>query len=185
MASPRGENWGDVSASRLLVISMISVILCVGLAVSAQAQEAQPNDANESWNATAQTSGDNANPSRTMESYTKSGNRSVDKTRAEVLDVDGRYQPDSDTETETIQVDATTTRTVVRTYRFDANGQKRYLIQVTVQEARSATNGDTHAVSTTSNPDVNGNLRVVQREVADTRKTSPDAHETKATADVT
>ena len=185
MASPRGENWVDVSASRLLVISMIAVILCVGLAVSAQAQEARPNDTNESWTAIAQTSGDNANPSRTMESHTKSGNRSVDKTRAEVLGLDGRYQPDSDTETETIQVDAATTRTVVRTYRWDANGQKRYLIQVTEQEARSSTNGDTHAVSTTSNPDVNGNLRVVQREVADTRKTSPDAQETKTTVYVT
>ena len=185
MAWPQGESRVDVSANRLLVISMVSVILCVGLAVSAQAQEAQSNDTNESWTATAQTSGDNANPSRTMESHTKSANRSVDKTRAEVLGLDGRYQPDSDTETETIQVDATTTRTLVRTYRWDANGQKRYLIQVREQEARSATNGDTHAVSTTSNPDVNGNLRVVQREVADTRKTSPDAQETKATVYVT
>src|ERR1700746_2853682 len=185
MASPRGENWVDVSASRLLVISMISVILCVGLAVSAQAQEAQANDAGDSWPPTAQTAGDNANPSRTMESHTKSGNRSLDKTRAEVLGLDGRYQPDSDTETETIQVDAATTRTVVRTYRCDANGQKRYLIRVTEQEARSSTNGDTHVVSTTSNSDLNGNLRVVQREVAETRKTSPDAQETKTTVYVT
>jgi hypothetical protein len=185
MTSPQGENWVDVCAGRLLVISMISVILCLGLAVSVQAQEAQPNDANKSWTATAQTSGDNANPSRTMESHTKSGNRSVDKTRAEVLGLDGRYQPDSDTETETIQVDATTTRTVVRTYRWDANGQQRYLIHVREEEARSSTNGDTHVVSTTSNPDVNGNLRVVQREVADTRKSSPDAQETKTTVYVT
>ena len=183
MVSPQGDNWVDVSASRLLVTSMISVILCVGLAVSAQAQEAQPNDVNESWTATAQTSGDNANPSRTMESHTKSGNRSVDKTRAEVLGVDGRYQPDSDTETETIQVDATTTRTVVRTYRRD--GQKRCLIQITEQETQSSTNGDTHVASTTSNPDLDGNLRVVQREVAETRKTSPDAQETKTTIYVT
>ena len=181
--SPQGDNWLDVSASRLLITSMISVILCVGLAVSAQAQEARPNDVNESWTATAQTSGDNANPSRTMESHTKSGNRSVDKTRAEVLGVDGRYQPDSDTETENIQVDATTARTVVRTYRRD--GQKRYLIQITEQETQSSTNGDTHVVSTTSNPDLDGNLRVVQREVAETRKTSPDVQETKTTVYVT
>ncbi len=46
---------------------------------------------------------------------------------------------------------------------------------------RSSANGDTHVVSTTSNPDVNGNLQVVQREVADTRKTSPDAQETRTT----
>src|SRR6185437_6474671 len=39
----------------------------------------------------------------------------------------------------------------------------------------------THVVSTTSNSDVNGNLQVVQREVADTKKTSPDAQETSTT----
>jgi hypothetical protein len=185
MASSLRENGVAVSATKLLVKSIISVILCLGSAVWAQAQDAQQNNTNESWTATAQTSGDNTNPSRTMESHTKSGNRSVDKKRAEVLGPDGRYQPDSDTETETIQVNATTTRTVVRTYRWDANGQQKYLIQVTEEEAQSSGNGDAHVVSTTSNPDVNGNLQVVEREVADTRKTSPDAQETKTTVYVT
>ena len=40
---------------------------------------------------------------------------------------------------------------------------------------------DTTVVSTTSNSDVNGNLQLVQRDVEETRKTSPDAQETKAT----
>jgi hypothetical protein len=185
MASSQRENRVAVSATKFLVRSMISLILCACSAVCAQAQDAQSNNTNESWTATAQTSGDNANPSRTMESHTKSGNRSVDKKRAEVLGLDGRYQPDSDTETETIQVNATTTRTVVRIYRWDANGQQRYLVLVTEEEARSSANGDAHVVSTTSNPDVNGNLQVVQREVVDTRKTSPDAQETKTTVYVT
>jgi hypothetical protein len=109
----------------------------------------------------------------------------VDKKRAEVLGLDGRYQPDSDTETEAIQVDATTTRTVVRTYRWDASGQRRYLIRVTEEEARSSATGDAHVVSTTSNTDLNGTLQVVQREVADTKRTSPDAQETKTTVYVT
>ena len=52
-----------------------------------------------------------------MESHSKSGNRSVDKQRVEVLGPDGHYQPDSDTETETIKVNDSTTRTVVRTYQ--------------------------------------------------------------------
>jgi hypothetical protein len=179
MALAQRENRVAVSATKLLLTSMISVILCVGSAVCAEAQDAQPNNANESWTATAQTSVDNTNPSRTTESHAKSGNRSVDKQRVEVLGPDGEYQPYSDTEKETIHVNATTTRTVVRTYRWDGNGQ-RILVELTEEEeARSSASGDTQVVRTTSNSDGNGNLQVVQRAVADTRKTGPEAQETK------
>jgi len=180
MASSQPENRVAVSATELLVKSMISVILCVGSVLCAQAQDAQPNNTNESWTATTQTSVDNTNPSRTTESHAKSGNRSVDKQSVEVLGPNGRYLPDSETDKETVQVNATTTRTVERTYRWDVNGQ-RNLVQVTEEEARSSASGDAQVVRRTSNPDANGNLHVVQREVADTRKTSPDAEETKTT----
>jgi len=156
------------------------MVFCIGSALSAQPQNARPNDANESWTASTQTSVDNSNPARTTETHTKSGNRSVDKKRVEVLGPDGHYQPDSDTEKETIQVNATTTHTVVRTYRWNANGQ-RYLMQATEEDARSSAGGEAHVERTTSNSDVNGNLQVVQRAVADTRQTSPDAQETKTT----
>ena len=81
-----------------------------------------------------------------MESHTESGNRSVDKQRVEVLGADGRYQPDSDTEKETIKVNDTTTRTVERTYKWDADGRK--LALVTEEEARNFSkrrySGDPH-----------------------------------------
>jgi hypothetical protein len=170
----------EVSATRPLVYSMFSVILCVGSAFCVRAQDAQPNKTDGPWTATTQTSIDHANPSRTLESHSKSDNRSVDKQRVEVLGSDGRYQPYYDTETETTQVNATTTRTVVREYRWDTNG-KRDLLQVTEQESQSSSNGDTHAVSTTSSADVDGNLHLAQREVADTKKTSPDVQETRTT----
>jgi len=180
MISSSPENQAAVPVTKILVKSMISVILCVGSVVCAQAQDAQPNNTNESWTATKETSVEYTNPSRRTESHAKSGNRSVDKQRVEVLGPDGRYQPDSDTEKETIQVNATTTRTVVRTYRWDGNG-RRYLMRVTEEEARSSASGDAQVIRTTSNSDVNGHLQVVQRAVADTRKTSPDAQETKTT----
>jgi hypothetical protein len=180
MASSQPENRVAVSAAKLLVKTMISVILCVGSAVCAQAQQAQPNNANESWTTTTQTSVDNTNPSRTTESHAKSGNRSVDKQRVEVLGPNGGYQPDSETEKETVQVNATTTHTVERTYRWDVNG-RRNLVQVTEEEARSSASGDAQVVRTTSSSDANGNLQVTQREVADTKKTSPNAQETKTT----
>lgn len=178
MALAQPERGVAVSAAKFLVKAMISVILCVGSVFSARAQDAQPNNTNESWTATTQSSGDNANPSRTTDSHTKSGNRSVDKQTVEILGPEGRYQPISDTEKETTQVDARTTRTVVRRYRWDASEQRRYLVAVTEEEARTSTSGDAEVVRTTSNSDLNGNLRVVEREVANTRKTSPDAQET-------
>ena len=169
-----------VSATKLLAYSIFSVILCVGSAVCVRAQDAQANKTDEPWTATTQTSIDHANPSRTLESHSKADNRTVDKQRVEVLGSDGRYQPYYDTETETIQVNATTARTVVREYRWDTDG-RRNLLQVTEQESQSSSNGDSHLVSTTSSADVNGNLHLAQREVADTRKTSPDVQETKTT----
>jgi len=179
MAPSQRGNRVAASATKLLLQSMTSVIFCAGSVISAQAQDAQPNT-NESWTVTTHTSRDNTNPSRTTESHAKSGNRSVDKQSIEVLGPDGEYQHYSDTEKETTHVNATTTRTVVRTYSWDANGQ-RNLVQVTEEEARSSASGDAQVVRTTSNSDVNGNLQVVQRAVADTRKTSPDAQETKTT----
>ena len=185
MAPSQRENRVAVSATKLLVKSTISVILCGVWAVCAQAQDVQSNNTNESWTSTTLNSGDNTNPSRMTESHTKSGNRSVDKQSLEVLGPDGRYEHFSDTETETTQVDATTTRTAVRTYRWDANGQQRYLVQVTEEEARSSASGDAEVVRTTSNSDVNGHLQVVEREVSDMKRTSPDAEETRATVYVT
>jgi hypothetical protein len=180
MALSQPENRIAVSAAKPLVESMISVFLCFGFAVCAQAQEAQLNNTNESWTATSDTSVGDTNPSRTMESHTKSGDRSVDKQRVEVPGPNVGYQPYSETEKETVQVNASTTRTVERSYKWDVNGQ-RYLVQVTEEEARSSASGDAQVVRTTSSPDADGKLQVTQREVADTRETSPNAQKTKTT----
>jgi hypothetical protein len=170
----------QLCGSRFLITGIISVVFCGGSAALARAQDAQATTGDESWTATTENSVANANPSRTTESHAKSGNRTVDKQTLEVLGPNGRYQPDFETEKETVQVNATTTRTVVRTYRWDGNGRRK-LTQVTEEEARSTASGDAQVVRTTSSSDVNGNFRVVQRETADTRKTSPDAQETKTT----
>lgn len=180
MALSKRESQAAAAPAKLLITPMISVMLCIGSAPRAQAQDAQPKSADQSWTATTQTHVDNTNPLRTTESHFKSGNRAVDKQIVEVLGPDGQYQPGSDTETETIHLNATTTRTVVRTYGWDANGQ-RYLMKLTEGEARGSASGDVHEERTTSSSDGNGNLHVVLREVADTKKTSPYAQETKTT----
>lgn len=180
MALSQFDNPIDASLTKFLIKPMISVILCVGAAVCAQAQNTQPNSTNESWTATTQTSLENTSPTRTTDSHVRSGNKSVDKQTVEALGPNGQYQPSSETEKETIHVNATTTRTIMRSYSWDVNGQ-RNLQQVTEEEARSSTNGDVHVIRTSAESDGNGNLQVVQREVADTRTISPDARETKTT----
>jgi hypothetical protein len=180
MAASQPENRLAGFVIRLWSSSMFSVILCVGSAVCAQDQDAHPNNTNDSWTTTTQASVDNTGPTRTAESHSRSGNRSVDKQIVEVLGANGRYLRNFETEKETVLVNATTTRTVVRTYLWDVDG-RRNLEQVTEEEARSSADGDVQVIRTTSNSDGNGNLQVVQREVADTRGTSPDVQETKTT----
>lgn len=162
-----------------LMVSIVALSLCLGAAVCAKAQSAQQSGSDEFWTATRDTTTANSNPSRTTESRIKSGNRTVDKQRMEALGPDGRYQPLSETEVETVQVDADTIRTVVRTYAWDGNG-RRQLSQVSEEESHTTPNGDTHVTRNTSATDVNGSLHVVQREVADTRKISPNVEETKS-----
>src|SRR5207253_8853521 len=113
MAYSKPDN--HVAVSTHLINLMISVVFCFGSVVSSQAQDAQRTGSDETWSATTETSVSNANPSRTTESHVKSGNRSVDKQRVEVLGLNGRYQPDSETEKETGRVEAATTRTGVST----------------------------------------------------------------------
>ncbi|MEQ1353499.1 MAG: hypothetical protein ABLT11_05740, partial [Candidatus Acidiferrum sp.] len=159
---------------------LLVLALCAGPFALARAQDSQTSKGDESWTTTSESKTENTNPSRTLESHSKSGNRSVDKQRVEVLGPDGHYQPDSDTETETIHVNDSTTRTVVRTYRWDGNG-RRQLSQVAEEDARTTASGDKQVTRTTSNADVNGSLQVVQREVADTTKSGPDTQQTKST----
>jgi len=174
MALRNSQKQISLSAVKFLFMSIISAVISFGFAPSAQAQQTS----DESWSKTTELTVGNANPSRTTESHTKSGNRTVDKTRVEVIGVNGQYRPDSETETETVRVNDTTTRTVVRTYKWDGNG-RRTLVEVSEEKAQSTSSGDGQAVRTTSRSDLNGNLQVVKREETDTKKTSPDAQETK------
>jgi hypothetical protein len=174
------ENRVATTTTKILVNSMIVMIFCASSAIRGQAQDVQQNSTDESWTATTETSVDNPNPSRTMESHTKSGDRSVDKQRVEVLGPNGMYQPSFEIEKEIVQVDGTMTRTVERTYWWDVNGQMN-LVQVTEEVARRSANGNSQVLRTTSNSDGDGHFRIMQRVVADTTKKSPNSQETKTT----
>jgi hypothetical protein len=165
--------------SRLLLLA-VGAYFCSNLAVWAQTSDSQTGDANRSWSTTTESQSENENPTRTVESHTQSGNRTLDKQTIQRRGFDGQFEPYQDIETETVQVDANTVRITTRTFGRDANGAKA-LVEVTEEERHSLPGGNSNIVRATSNPDANGTLRLVQREIEETKKTGNDIEETKTT----
>jgi hypothetical protein len=161
------------------VLLAIGAYFCFGLALWAQTSDSQTADENKSWTATTESQSDNVNPIRATVSHTQSGNRIVDKQSVQRRGVDGHFEPFQDVEKESVQVNAATVRTVTRTFGW-ANGARR-LVQVTDEERQGLPGGDSKIVRATSNPDLNGNLQLVQREIEETKKTGKDTEETKTT----
>jgi len=118
---------------------VVAVIVWASAAMLAKAQTGSSNS-DQPWNATTQDSASNTNPSRTTETHTKSGGRTLDKRTVEVLGPDGHYQLYVDVETETIQESATTARTITRTYNADPDGRKQ-VSQVTEVETKDSGDG--------------------------------------------
>ena len=71
-------------------------------------------------------------------------------------------------------------RTTTRMFGRDADGVKT-LVEVIEVETHNLPGGDSKTVRTTSDPDANGNLQLVQRRIEETKKTSKDVEETKTT----
>jgi hypothetical protein len=158
----------------------ISAFFCSNLALWAQTSDSQTGDANKSWTATTESQSDNASPTRTTESHTQSGNRTLDMQSVQRRGSDGHFEPYQDIEKETVQVDATTVRTTTRTFGRDFDGAKK-LVQITEEEKHTLPGGDSNVVRGTSNPDVNGNLQLVQRQIEQTKRISKDVEETNTT----
>jgi len=94
--------------------------------------------------------------------------------------MDGRYELYLDLQKETVKVDANRVRTVERRFGRDSDGRKT-LLQVTEEEKRTLPGGEVKVSRMISNPDANGALQIVQREVQDTTQVRPDVQETKTT----
>jgi hypothetical protein len=171
---------------RLIQVVLLAMGACFfsAHALWAQTADSQTGGANTLWTATSESQSDNANPTRTIESHTQSGNRTLDKQTLQRRGSDGQFEPYQDIEKETLQVDATTVRTTMRTFGRDADGAKT-LVQVTQEEKRMLPGGDSNVVRTTSDPDANGALQVVQRQIEETKKIGQDVEETKITTMLT
>lgn len=160
-------------------LSKLRVLL---LLLSATPLLAQANAGDEAWTKTAvqQDASGTVNPSRVTETYSKKGSRTTSKRALESVGPDGKFAPYSDTENETVQVDANTTRSTQRSYSRDANGN-RTLVQVTEERTRKASDGSQETTRITSNPDLNGRLQIVQKEVRQVKAISPSVQESTST----
>jgi hypothetical protein len=157
----------------------VGILFCFSLALWAQTA-----GSDNSWTTTSDSQSDNANPTRTIESHTQSGNRTLDKQSIQRRDPDEKFEAYQDIEKETVQVDATTVRTTTRSFGRNADGVKT-LVQVTEEVSHALPGGDSNVVRTTSNPDADGKLQVVQRQIEETKKIDKDVEETKTTVMLT
>lgn len=161
-----------------------AIIVCLAWPGAAQAQgsDTSTSDSNQSWSASSQqqSASGNLNSTRSSIQHTEGNGRTVETQTLERIGMDGQYVPYLDVERESVKVDATTTRTVERTYGRDPDGQRK-LMTVTEEETRSLPGGGQKVVRNVSNPDLNGGLQLVRREIQDTKQTSAKTQETRTT----
>ena len=165
--------------ARLMLLAVLAYFFAYP-ALWAQTSDSQTGDADKSWTATTESQSDNVNPTRTTESHTRNGNRTLDSQSVQRRGPDGHFEPYQDIEKETVKVDATTVRTTTRAFARDADGAK-ILVQITEEEKHTSPAGDSSVVRSVSNPDSNGKLQLVQRQVEETKKISKDVEDTKTT----
>src|SRR5579872_73132 len=165
----------------LLFILMVCVPSGFSFGQAQSGAAASNDDSAQSWTATTQQQlPSNLNPTRASETHTQNDGRTLDNQSIQALGTDGHYSPYLDVQKETIKVDANTVRTIERSFGRDSDGRKT-LVQVTEEEKHSLPGGEVKITRSTSDPDANGILRVIQREVQDARQISPTVTETKST----
>jgi hypothetical protein len=169
-----------VRFSRVLLLVFGAYLLSGFTLVAQTSDSALKDQPNKSWTATTDSKSDHTNPARVIESHIQNGNRTVDNRSVEIRGSDGHFEPYQDIKTETLQVDDTTVRTTMRTFGRDVNGRKA-LIQEIEEVRHTLPEGSSNVVRITYNPDLNGRLETVQREIVATKRIGVDLEETKST----
>jgi hypothetical protein len=167
------------AAAMLSRVLLPTIILCFTLA-STQAQTSQADNKDNAWETSSEFHGDNLNSTRTTTRHNQSGNRTVDEQSVQIRGLNGDFELYQDTEKETLELDANTTRTITRTFARDANRAKS-LVQITEEETHKLPSGESDVTRAISNTDVNGNVQVVRRETEATRKVGADVEESRTT----
>ena len=186
---PAPKAWRFLSAStRGLALWGLALGLACGPAMAqtqpryrlhtpkTQPQEAKTSGAqSESHDQTGGTT-----PVRRTETRTETEQGQVVTERLEAPDLHGRYELLSETEEETIEVDANTTRVIRRLFARDPDG-RRAVIEVTEEEHHRLTDNRERVVRTTSKPNLSGKLRLTRQEIQETSQVAPGARQTQTT----
>jgi hypothetical protein len=168
------SGWQLAARNGLIILGLISGTSQIG--------RTQDRSTDNSWTANSRQSDPSGslNPIRSHTTHSEVDGHVIDKTVTERLGPDGRYIPYSEIERESIRVNDTTVRTIERSYGTNPDGRST-LTQQIEEESHSSADGANKVTRTTSNPDANGALRVVQRAMIDSKVVSPDVRETKTT----
>lgn len=179
-------NAASPTCRGLRVVPFGCVLVAIGaycLCSSASAQATNSRTAEESthsWTTTTELKSDDLMPERLpvriIESHSQKGNRTQDRRSVQIRGTDGRFEAYQDIERETLTVDASTTRTTIRTFQRDVNGT-RSLVQVTEEEKHTLAGDAENILRLTYNPDLNGRLQPVQREIVETKNLGKDLEE--------
>ncbi|MCI0404351.1 MAG: hypothetical protein L0212_12675, partial [Acidobacteria bacterium] len=176
--------WSWEQASRLMQRALaLAGASLIGTALLAPQGRAQSKGGEEEFSQRVTQRRDASGtevPSRVTETRSQDGNR---KSRTRVIEapgLDGRYQPLLEREEQAIQVDAQTTRKVVKEFGRNADGS-RSLLRQTEEETRTLPGGRERTTRSISRPDVNGRMQAVERAVEESRETGPDTRETNRT----
>lgn len=165
-------NFGKGHSLRSILATAVSVLFLT-LVVAAQSQ--QPS----SWDKTTEVKDGTGTtvPTRIVESHKEVNGRTIDTRTVERLSINGGYAPSEETETETVPVDANTTRVIQRQYGRNPDGTRK-LIGVTEEERRTSTDGGQSVTRTRSSSDVEGRFSVTSRETEQTVKTGANTQQT-------
>ena len=115
-------------------------------------------------------------PARVVRTGRQDDGRKIETQSVEAPSVMGGYAPIQETETETIQVDASTARVVERWFS-PGNHQ---LFQVTEEERHTGPGGRESVVRTTSAVDLSGQWQIQERDIEET-VSAPDTKQTTKT----
>ena len=168
------SGWQLAARDGLIILGLITSTSQIG--------RTQDRSTDNSWTTNSHQSDPSGslNPIRSRTTHSEVDGHVIDKTVTERLGPDGRYIPYSEIERESIRVNDTTVRTIERSYGTNPDGRST-LTQQVEEESRSLAGGAKKVTRTTSNPDADGALRVVQRAIIDSKAVSPDVRDTKTT----
>ena len=162
----------------LLRISPFWLLLAVvaigtsALSVQAQLNETTTTDSRDLTGATP--------PTHDIVTRTEQDGRTIEKRIVEGPSINGGYALLIETERQTIQLNPNAATIVTRQYSRGADGN-RQLFEVIEEQRSTAPGGRETGVRTTWQPDLNGRLQVVEREVRETVAASDDTRQTTST----